>query len=106
MALLAMRIAAVVVATGVLLRVPTRRWWPRRENRAVGLLPGLFGVASLLVFVVAVRLSEVATVSILQALAPALTALLALGVLGQRMDAGQRAGLLLGVGAVALMAAS
>jgi drug/metabolite transporter (DMT)-like permease len=79
------------------------RYWISRNN-PLGLLPGMFGVASLVLFVVASHHHMVATVSVVQALAPLFTALLAFFVLHQRLRPMQSLGLAIALGSTVLLA--
>lgn len=99
--LLVARISGAVVAGG-LIALLGGRFWLSKDNK-LGLLPGLFGVMSLIGFVAAAHLHHVATVSILQALAPLFTTVLAFAILRQRLRPIQRFGLFLALFATGLL---
>ena len=90
----------VVLATAV-----HQTWLPSRPAAGWGFTSGLLGVAGTLAFVEASHLADLGTVAVLASLYPAVTVMLARTVLGERLGAGQRLGLVCCSAAVALIAA-
>jgi len=101
--LLSMRCVAALIGAFMIMRT-SKPLWLGAGNRRVGLLPGLFGGASLLVFLAAVHLKLTAVVSIVQGLSPLATATLAFLILGQRLRHIQLSGLGLALVATLLIA--
>jgi drug/metabolite transporter (DMT)-like permease len=93
-------VVTVVVAT-----VLRQQWQPSRRAAGWGVASGLLGVSGTLAFVEASHLADLGVVAVLASLYPAVTVLLARAVLGERLGAGQRLGLLFCSAAVGLIAA-
>jgi uncharacterized membrane protein len=95
---------AVVVVLPVALRIldPAARW---RRAAAPGVVAGGLGGAANLLFLAATGAGELAVVAVLTALYPAVTILLARGVLGERWTRSQAAGLIAAGIAVGLISA-
>jgi drug/metabolite transporter (DMT)-like permease len=93
-------VLTVVVAT-----VLRQEWQPSRRAAAWGAPSGLLGVTGSLAFVQASHLADLGVVAVLASLYPAVTVLLARGLLGERLGGGQRLGLVFCSAAVCLIAA-
>ena len=94
--------AVVTVAVATVLR---QQWRPSRRAAGWGISSGLLGVSGTLAFVTASHLADLGVVAVLASLYPAVTVLLARVLLGERIGAGQRLGLVLCSTAVGLIAA-
>ncbi|MBD8869651.1 EamA family transporter [Nocardioides donggukensis] len=93
-------VAIILIATGLGVS-----WRPREPRALVGAVCGLLGAAATIAFLLAVQRGALTTAAILASLYPAVTILLAAGVLKERIHRGQAVGLLLCGVAVALVAA-
>jgi drug/metabolite transporter (DMT)-like permease len=93
-------VVTVVVAT-----VLRQQWRPSRGSAGWGVPSGLLGVCGTLAFVGASHLADLSVVAVLASLYPAVTVLLARVLLGERLGAGQRLGLVFCSAAVGLIAA-
>ena len=82
--------AILTVAAATSLRQP---WRPRRGVIGWGSASGVLGASGTLAFMVATGTTSLGIAGVLAALYPAVTVLLAAGVLGERISAGQRAGI-------------
>ncbi|GAB3269443.1 EamA family transporter [Microbacterium lacusdiani] len=100
---LAMLVAVVVLAAGVLLVRAGIALPPRRAGLA--LLPGVLGATALTFFLFATQHGLLTVVSVISALYPAATVILAALVLRERIHRGQAVGLAACAVAVALVAA-
>jgi len=95
--------AALVVGLASALRVT---WRPRRDGSVTAGVAGLLGTAATAAFLVATRHGYLTVTSVISALYPAATVLLAAVVLRERIGRGQAAGLVLCATAVAFVAAA
>lgn len=93
-------VVTVVVAT-----VLRQQWQPTARAAGWGMSSGLLGVSGTLAFVHASHLADLGVVAVLASLYPAVTVLLARAVLGERIHAGQRLGLICCTAAVGMVAA-
>lgn len=93
-------VVTVVVATAL-----RQQWQPTGRAAGWGMASGLLGVSGTLAFVHASHLADLGVVAVLASLYPAVTVLLARGVLGERIHAGQRLGLICCTAAVGMVAA-
>jgi drug/metabolite transporter (DMT)-like permease len=93
--------AILTLAFAACLRQP---WRPRRGVVARGSASGLLGALGTLAFVVATGMTSLGTAGVLASLYPAITALLAAGLLGERIGTGQLAGIGVCTAAVAALA--
>ncbi len=81
-----------------------QRWRPRRGVLGWGSASGVLGAAGTLAFMVATGTTSLGVAGVLASLYPAVTVLLAAGVLGERIDTGQRTGIGICTLAVATLA--
>ncbi|OLF17035.1 DMT family transporter [Actinophytocola xanthii] len=81
-----------------------QRWRPCRGVIGWGSASGLLGASGTLAFMVATGMTSLAVAGVLASLYPAVTVLLAAGVLRERIDLGQRAGIAICTLAVAALA--
>jgi drug/metabolite transporter (DMT)-like permease len=79
-------------------------WRPRRGVLTWGSVSGVLGAAGTLAFLVATGATSLGIAGVLASLYPAVTVLLAAGVLGERIGTGQRAGIGICILAVATLA--
>jgi drug/metabolite transporter (DMT)-like permease len=79
-------------------------WRPRRGVLGWGSVSGVLGAMGTLAFMIATGSTTLAIAGVLASLYPAVTVLLAAGVLGERMGAGQRTGIGICTLAVATLA--
>ncbi len=93
------------VVTVVVARVLRQEWRPGHRATGWGVTSGLLGVSGSLAFVGAGHLADLGVVAVLASLYPAVTVLLARALLGERLGAGQRLGLVFCSAAVGLIAA-
>lgn len=97
---------ATSVPSVVLLAIAMRRsWLPRDPADLGGIVVGGLAVGATVCFVLATQAGLLAVASVLSSLYPAFTVLLAATVLRERIHATQAIGLVLALGAVALVAA-
>jgi drug/metabolite transporter (DMT)-like permease len=104
----AARVAALVLVVGVLAALAARRTprpFPRGANRRLALGAGALDVMATTLLLLAVRRGLIIVVAPLAALAPAATVLLARLVLGERLHAAQRIGLLFALVGLVMVAA-
>lgn len=92
-------LAAIVLAGRVKLRVEAGAW-------TLAALSGVLDMSANVLFLLAVRHGVLALVAVLISLYPAVTVLLALGLLRERLRATQLVGIALALAAVTLIAAS
>jgi uncharacterized membrane protein len=93
-------VLTVVVATTL-----RQRWLPSARAAGWGMASGLLGVSGTVAFVQASHLADLGVVAVLASLYPAVTVLLARVMLGERIHAGQRLGLICCTAAVGMVAA-
>ena len=95
-----------VGAVLTLVVIVTRRqpWRPRRGVVGWGSASGLLGASGTLSFMVATGNTSLAVAAVLASLYPVVTVLLAAGLVGERIDAGQRTGIGICTIAVATLA--
>jgi drug/metabolite transporter (DMT)-like permease len=93
-------VLTVVAAAGL-----GQPWRPRRGVLGWGSASGVLGASGTLAFMVATGATTLGIAGVLASLYPAVTVLLAAGVLGERIAAGQRTGIGICVLAVATLAA-
>jgi drug/metabolite transporter (DMT)-like permease len=79
-------------------------WRPRRNVLSWGSASGVLGAAGTLAFMAATGATGLGIAGVLASLYPAVTVLLAAGVLGERVGTGQRTGIVICTLAVALLA--
>lgn len=92
-------ILTVVAATAL-----GQPWRPRRDVVGWGSVSGVLGASGTLAFMVATGTTSLGIAGVLASLYPAVTVLLAAGVLGERIGIGQRAGIGICTLAVATLA--
>ena len=93
--------AMLTIAAGAILR---QVWRPSPGVLGWGIVSGVFGAAGTLAFVVATGATSLGIASVLTSLYPAVTVLLAAGLLKERIALGQRVGIGICTLAVAAMA--
>lgn len=91
-----------VATTATLLR---ERWWPYERSQSLGLAAGLLATAAAFAFLLASQTGFLTVAAVLTALYPAVTIVLAAGILRERVDRLQAVGLVLCGLTVALVAA-
>jgi drug/metabolite transporter (DMT)-like permease len=79
-------------------------WHPRRDVLGWGGASGVLGAVGTLAFMVATESTGLGIAGVLASLYPAVTVLLAAGLLGERIGAGQRVGIVICILAVAVLA--
>ena len=94
-----------VVLIAVMAVVLRERWRPSRRSEAWGLAAGVLSCSAQLGFLLAARSTLLSVSSVLTSLYPAVTVLLAVAVLRERISLPQAAGLVLCAATVALVAA-
>ena len=95
---------AGAILTMVAATVLGQPWRPRRGVLGWGSASGVLGAAGTLAFMVATGATGLGIAGVLASLYPAVTVLLAAGVLGERIGAGQRTGIGICTLAVAILA--
>ena len=97
--------AVSVVVIAVLAMLLREAWRPRRRTDAWAMAAGVLSFTAQLGFLLAAREALLSVSSVLTSLYPAVTVLLAVAVLRERISRSQAAGLALCAGTVALVAA-